>query len=234
MKKTILSFLLISIIGTTKINAQIGASITPAEIMKIPTSTLVTDNSFWLHASGFFFGAYRLEYERALKSNKMNGIGIMPIYYSFDYGYNTKGNSGIDNFLMSGGGVDISFRKYLKLNEDSRRLGYVKAGLGYSHINYQFKEYGWIDYVGNDGLTYTKYSLNDYTQKTNRFDSFMYFGMRADLNIGFYLDGYFGIVSKASSVKSEFTEKVDTNIDDMGQSYNGVFPRMGLALGFYF
>lgn len=225
MKSKLIFTLLILMIINVTVNAQ-------TEETKV--SPLVTKNSYWLHTSGFFFGAYRMEYERSFDNNMMNGIGIMPIYYSYDFGYNTKGNSGVDNFLMSGGGVDLSFRKYLKLNENSRRLGYVKAGIGYSHINYRFKENGWYEYVGSDGLRYTAFGLNDYKQTTNRFDSFMYFGMRADLNIGFYLDGYFGIVSKASSVKTTYTEKADTNIDDLGQSYNGVFPRLGLALGFYF
>ncbi len=197
-------------------------------------SLIVTKNSYWLHTSGFFFGAYRMEYERSFDKNIMNGIGIMPIYYSYDNGYGTNNNNGIDNFLMSGGGVDLSFRKYLRINENTRRLGYVKAGLGYSHINYKFKEYGWTNYIGDDGLEYTGYMLNDYKQVTNRFDSFIYFGVRADLNIGFYLDGYLGVISKASTVKSTFKERVDTNVDNLGQSYNGVLPRVGLALGFYF
>jgi len=225
MKNKIILALLIIFCSTEKMQAQFEQR---------PNSTLVSKNSFWLHTTGFFFGAYRMEYERSLEKNSMNGIGIMPIYYSYNVGYNSNSSTGIDNFLMSGGGLDLSFRKYLKLNESSRRLGYVKAGLGYSHINYQFKEYGWYDYVGADGLNYTAYGLSDYKQTTNRFDTYMYFGIRGDLNIGFYLDGYFGVVSKASSIKSTFTENVDTDIDGLGQSYNGIFPRAGIALGFYF
>jgi hypothetical protein len=58
--------------------------------------------------------------------------------------------------------------------------------------------------------------------------------MRADLNIGFFVDGYFGVIAKTSNVKTTFTENVDTGIDQLGQSFNGVLPRLGLSLGFYF
>jgi hypothetical protein len=58
--------------------------------------------------------------------------------------------------------------------------------------------------------------------------------MRADLNIGFFVDGYFGVIAKTANIKTTFTENVDTGIDQFGQSFNGVLPRLGLSLGFYF
>ena len=221
MKTKIIFMLMLLSIVSTSVNAQTDSS-------------AIKKSSFWLHTSGFLFGAYRVEFEQSLDKNFMNGIGIMPIYYSFDYGYGTSNTPGKENFMMSGGGVDVSFRKYLRINNKLNRLGYVKAGMGYSHVNYKFKEYGWIDYIDNFGSSATKYSLNSYKQTTNRVDAFVYFGMRADLNIGFFVDGYFGVIAKTSNVKTTFTENVDTGIDKLGQSFNGVLPRLGLSLGFYF
>ncbi len=195
-------------------------------------STVMSKNSVWVHGLSYFWGHFRAEFDYSLKDGK-NGIVMMPLIYFDNNGANEDNNMGENNYNLEGYGLDIAYRHYLKLDDESKQIGYIKAGLGYSYLKYSFKANGWFNYIGSDGLTYSEFRLGDQTQTNNRMDAFMLFGIKRDLKVGFYIDYYAGFVYKKSFVSKTYERIVDGSDLFSDHSVTGVMPRLGISLGFY-
>ncbi len=191
--------------------------------------------SLSLHMLPVFTGCSRFEIEYGF--DPKNSLSLSPVIYSYERmnytGTAYNGGNPDENHRLEGYGFDLSYRYcYTSGDTLARYAAYVKAGLGFHNLTYRYDEYNWFAYTGSDGLEYYSYRMGPQTQHTRRFDISMLAGFKCYYSRHFYMDYYAGVVYKKAKLKSSTVYELDNRRLLSDQSYSGIVPRLGIALGY--
>ncbi len=131
-----------------------------------------------------------------------------------------------------GYGAEINHRFYLSPTATylTKRF-YLAYGPNFHHFRIKFKEAGWAEEPGPDGLKYYEKRIRPYQQQINRLGLMAITGLQQPMySERFLIDMYLGFAFYKSYIKTNFTEvRYDTNGLDYG--FSGLVLLAGLKFG---
>ncbi|WP_400192265.1 DUF3575 domain-containing protein [Hymenobacter sp. B81] len=173
---------------------------------------------------------YHLEVEKALRPHQ--SLGLTAQLYRGTVLEITASSTRRDNEQVRGYGAELLHRVYLSPGLPPLTGFYLGYGPHFQRFDLAFRQNGWQEQLGEDGLLYYQYGPVDYTETIHRYGATAVAGFQ-DLLEGtrISLDLYVGVGYRRSDFRSKLAEShYRSGLLDYG--HRGFYLPAGFKIGF--